>query len=83
MIVTGIIKRVDDLGRIEIPKEVRKGLGIKVGDSLEFFTTREGEIVLKLCQENNRVVDNFMEMFKEMDTTDKKAIMKMLVEEMG
>jgi AbrB family looped-hinge helix DNA binding protein len=82
MNVTGIVRRVDDLGRVEIPKEVRKTLKIKVGDSLEFFTTREGEIVLKLCQENNRVVDNFMEMFKEMDTTDKKAIMKMLVEEM-
>jgi stage V sporulation protein T len=83
MNVTGIVRRVDDLGRILIPKEVRQRLGIKVGDPLEFFTTREGEIILKLYQENNKVVDNFMEMFKEMDITDKKAIMKMLVKEMG
>jgi AbrB family looped-hinge helix DNA binding protein len=83
MIVTGIIKRVDNLGRIEIPKEVRKTLKIKVGDSLEIFTTRDGEILFKPHLENNRVIDNFIETFKEMDITDKKEIVKILVGEIG
>jgi transcriptional pleiotropic regulator of transition state genes len=37
MKATGIIKRVDDLGRIVIPKEIRKTLSIKSGDPLELF----------------------------------------------
>lgn len=46
---TGIVRKLDDLGRIVIPKETRKVLGIKEGDSLEVFT--EGEsIVLKKYQ---------------------------------
>ena len=81
MIATGIIRRVDDLGRIVIPKEVRKSLGIKEGDPLELFTTGEGEIVFKLYQENNRVVENFMEAFKKMGITDKKEIVIKLMAE--
>jgi stage V sporulation protein T len=82
MKATGIIRRIDDLGRVVIPKEVRRSLGIKEGDPMEIFTTREGEIILKPYQEDSKVVDNFIETFKEMDLTDQKAIMKMLVEEM-
>ena len=44
---TGIIRRIDDLGRIVIPKEIRKVLRIKEGDPLEIFTDREGEVILK------------------------------------
>ena len=47
MIATGIVRRMDDLGRVVIPKEIRKFLKIKEGDPLEIFTTREGEIVFK------------------------------------
>lgn len=82
MKATGIIRRIDDLGRVVIPKEVRRSLGIKEGDPMEIFTTREGEIILKPYQEDSKVVDNFIETFKEMDSTDQKAIMKMLIEEM-
>jgi AbrB family transcriptional regulator (stage V sporulation protein T) len=83
MTETGIVRRVDDLGRVVIPKEVRRSLGIKEGDPLEIFTTRDGEIVFKPHQDSSKVVDNFMETFKEMNIVDKKAILKMLVEEMG
>lgn len=83
MTVTGIVRRIDDLGRVVIPKEIRRNMGIKEGDPLEIFTTREGEIILKPYQESSKVVDNFMEAFKGMDVTDKKAILKMLVEEMS
>ena len=83
MKATGIIRRIDDLGRIVIPKEIRRSLGIKEGDPLEFFTNREGEIILVPYKEDSKVVDNFIETFKEMSIEDKKAIVKMLVDEMG
>ena len=44
---TGVVRRIDDLGRIVIPKEIRKTLRIKEGDPLEIFTDREGGIILK------------------------------------
>ena len=47
MKATGIVRRIDDLGRIVIPKEIRRTLRIKEGDPLELFTTREGEVVFK------------------------------------
>ena len=37
MRATGIVRRIDDLGRVVIPKEIRKNLGIKEGDPLEIF----------------------------------------------
>lgn len=83
MKATGIVRRIDDLGRIVIPKEVRRSLGIKEGDPLEIFTTKDGEIVLKPYQTNCEVVNNFMEIFERMDLIDKKNIIKMLVEEMN
>ena len=47
MKATGIVRRIDDLGRVVIPKEIRRTLRINVGAPLEIFTDREGEIVLK------------------------------------
>ena len=47
MKATGVVRRIDDLGRIVIPKEIRKVLRIKEGDPLEIFTDNEGEVILK------------------------------------
>jgi AbrB family transcriptional regulator (stage V sporulation protein T) len=44
---TGVVRRIDDLGRIVIPKEIRRTLRIKEGDPLEIFTDREGQVILK------------------------------------
>lgn len=44
---TGIIRRIDDLGRIVIPKEIRKSLHINEGDSLEIYMNKNNEIVFK------------------------------------
>ena len=45
MKATGIIRRIDDLGRIVIPKEIRKSMGIKEGDTLEVYTIPEENAV--------------------------------------
>ncbi|MGI6095128.1 MAG: stage V sporulation protein T [Lachnospiraceae bacterium] len=47
MRATGIVRRIDDLGRVVIPKEIRRTLRIRESDPLEIFTDREGEIILK------------------------------------
>lgn len=47
MKATGVVRRIDDLGRVVIPKEIRKTLRIKEGEPLEIFTDREGQIILK------------------------------------
>ena len=44
---TGIVRRIDDLGRVVIPKEIRKTLRIREGDPLEIFTAKDGEVILK------------------------------------
>ena len=47
MRATGIVRRIDDLGRIVVPKEIRRTLRIREGDPLEIFTDKDGEIILK------------------------------------
>lgn len=47
MKATGIVRRIDDLGRVVIPKEIRRNLRIREGDPLEIFVDRDGEIILK------------------------------------
>lgn len=47
MKATGIVRRIDDLGRVVVPKEIRRTLKIREGDPLEIFTDHEGEIILK------------------------------------
>jgi looped-hinge helix DNA binding domain, AbrB family len=47
MRATGIVRRIDELGRVVIPKEIRRTLRIREGEPLEIFTGQEGEIFLK------------------------------------
>lgn len=47
MKATGIVRRIDDLGRVVIPKEIRRVLRIRESDPLEIFTNHEGAIILK------------------------------------
>ena len=47
MKATGIVRRIDDLGRVVIPKEIRRTLRIREGDPLEIFTATDGEVVFK------------------------------------
>ena len=47
MKATGIVRRIDDLGRVVIPKEIRRVLRIREGDPLEIYTGNSGEVILK------------------------------------
>ena len=47
MKATGIVRRIDDLGRVVIPKEIRRTMRIREGDPLEIYTTRDGEVIFK------------------------------------
>lgn len=62
MKATGVIRRIDDLGRIVIPKEIRKNLRIKNGENLEIFTDEQKNIVLKKYS----YIDNLKEISEEL-----------------
>ena len=47
MKATGIVRRIDDLGRVVIPKEIRRTMRIREGDPLEIFTASDGEVIFK------------------------------------
>ena len=47
MKATGIVRRIDDLGRIVIPKEIRRTLRIRMGDPLEIYTSPDGEVIFR------------------------------------
>ena len=47
MKATGIVRRIDDLGRVVIPKEIRRTQHIRVGDPLEIYVSGEGEVIFK------------------------------------
>lgn len=47
MKATGIVRRIDDLGRVVIPKEIRRTLRIREGDPLEIYTDTNGEVIFK------------------------------------
>ena len=54
MKATGIVRRIDDLGRVVVPKEIRRTLRIREGDPMEIFTNRDGEVILKKIFANRR-----------------------------
>ena len=47
MKATGLVRRIDDLGRVVIPKEIRRTMRIREGDPLEIYTDRDGEVIFK------------------------------------
>lgn len=57
MRATGIVRRIDDLGRVVIPKEIRRTMKLKESQSLEIYTGKEGEIVLKKYSPMNEMSD--------------------------
>ncbi len=64
---TGVVRRIDELGRIVIPKEIRKNLRIKNGDSLEIFLDDEAIILKKYSQIESleMIAENYVETFNQ------------------
>ena len=75
MNATGIIRRVDDLGRIVLPKEVRRKVGISEGTPMEIFTSDEGIVLKKYYPENELegMTKNLMEAVEDMCVDPKKT----------
>lgn len=73
MKATGIIRRIDDLGRIVIPKEIRKNLRIKEGENLEIFVQNE-EVVLRKYSMMNKINDLAQELTDAIYTFMKHSI---------
>ena len=56
MKATGIVRRIDDLGRVVIPKEIRRTMRIREGDPLEIYTAADGEVIFKKYSPHRRAV---------------------------
>jgi len=64
MKATGVVRRIDELGRIVIPKEIRKNLKIRNGESIEIFTDNSNQIILKkysLSEDYTVVIKSYLE----------------------
>ena len=78
---TGVVRRIDDLGRIVIPKEIRRTLKINDGDNLEIYVTDDSIVLKKFCFLNNsfilaqKLVDTFYRLYhKDILITDKDKV---------
>lgn len=71
---TGIIRRIDDLGRIVIPKEIRKNLRIKNGENLEIFVNEEENIILRKYNQIDKLKDLALDLKESIHNIAKKDI---------
>jgi AbrB family transcriptional regulator (stage V sporulation protein T) len=74
MKATGIVRRIDELGRIVVPKEIRRTLRIREGDPLEVYTDREGEIILKKYSPVGELVNFASQYAKVLSETTGKLV---------
>lgn len=79
MKATGLVRRIDDLGRIVIPKEIRRMMRIREGDPLEIFTTSNGEIILKSTEPNKMQEVEVLDYFDSLGEEEKKKLIKTLM----
>lgn len=75
MKATGIIRRIDDLGRIVIPKEIRKNLRIQKGENLELYTDNDNNIILKKYSQINKIEEVINIIVDVLSQTIKKDIL--------
>ncbi|MDO4944725.1 MAG: stage V sporulation T C-terminal domain-containing protein [Ruminococcus sp.] len=61
MKATGIVRRIDDLGRVVIPKEIRRTMRIREGDPLEIYTNPDGEVIFKKYSPINELSDGALQ----------------------
>lgn len=90
MISTGIVRRIDELGRVVIPKEIRRSLKIKDGDPLEIFRDKDKLVLVKYAPENDKqdAVDTLREWLKDAEqaavlTDIERMTFKMLLDKVA
>lgn len=75
MKATGIVRRIDDLGRVVIPKEIRRTMRIREGDPLEIYTEKDGEVIFKKYSPMGELSDFAAQICESMHkTTDCPAV---------
>ncbi|MFW5980249.1 MAG: stage V sporulation protein T [Halanaerobiales bacterium] len=74
MKATGIVRRIDDLGRVVIPKEIRRTMRIREGEPLEIFVDREGEVILKKYSPIGELSDFAQEYAEALAEETKRAV---------
>lgn len=81
MKTTGIVRRVDDLGRVIIPKEIRRNIGIKEGDPLEIYIDKEKKAIcfVKYTVDPLNPAELF-EQFERLEASMQHEILKVLIE---
>ena len=75
MKATGVVRRIDDLGRVVIPKEIRRTMRIREGDSLEIFVNQSGEVVLKKYSPIADISSFAQQYAEAMSTTTQKGVL--------
>lgn len=78
MQATGIVRYLDELGRIVIPKEIRRSLGLKEGDGLEMFISEDGELILCPHVITPLSYENVRSVYEQMEKKDRLALIKSL-----
>lgn len=79
MKATGIVRRVDELGRIVIPKEIRNTLDIKEGDPLEIYLDNDRGIVMKPYREEYLNFDRLKTEWDSLNTADRRKLIYEMV----
>jgi len=75
MKATGIVRRIDDLGRVVIPKEIRRTMRIREGDPLEIYTEKDGEVIFKKYSPMGELADFAAQICESLHkTTESTAI---------
>lgn len=90
MISTGIVRRVDELGRVVIPKEIRRSLKIKDGDPLEIFRDKDKLVLVKYAPEDDKqdAINTLREWLKDVEqsatlTDIERMTLKMLLDKVA
>lgn len=78
MKATGIMRRFDDLGRIVIPKEIRRRLGVKENDWMEMFIGEDGELILTPHVSTPLTFENVRGAWEYMDEEERRNFIKTL-----
>lgn len=78
MQATGIVRNLDELGRIVIPKEIRRSLGLKEGDGLEMFISEDEELILRPHVITPLSYENVRSIYEQMEKKDRLALIKSL-----